>query len=296
MDNVEQNLEQNLEVLNKWIELGIEFSIKYGFQIAGALAFFFVGMLVANWLGNRIEKLALSKNIDLTLSRFIGSTFKLILIVMLVIITLGNFGVSIAPLIALAGAATFGATLALQGPLSNFGAGLSIILTRPFIVGNVINVHGVSGIVDKITLGATFLLGEDGEIITIPNKEIVGQIIVNSHETRILETVFCVSSDADADALVEKIKAILKDFPGIGSEPEPQVGIHDFTYGGIVIGLRAWVPGQKYFQIRYGVNSAILTTLRADSIQLFTPNSAVALPNLQAQSTLDMSPTSPDAL
>lgn len=296
MDDVEQNLEQNLEMLNKWIELGIEFAIKYGFQIAGALLFFLFGLIVANWIGNRIEKLAHSKHIDLTLSRFIGSTIKLILIVMLVIITLGNFGVSIAPLIALAGAATFGATLALQGPLSNFGAGLSIILTRPFIVGNVINVHGVSGIVDKITLGATFLLGEDGEIITIPNKEIVGQILVNSHETRILETVFCVSSDADADALIEKIKTILKEFPDIGSEPEPQVGIHDFTYGGIVIGLRAWVPGQKYFQIRYGVNSAILTILRADGIQLFTPNSAVALPNLQVQSTLDMSPTSPDTV
>ncbi len=163
MDDVEQNIEQNLEMLNKWIELGIEFAIKYGFQIAGALVFFLVGLVVANWVGNRIEKLAHSKHIDLTLSRFIGSTIKLILIVMLFIITLGNFGVSIAPLIALAGAATFGATLALQGPLSNYGAGLSIILSRPFIVGNVINVQGVSGIVDKITLGATFLQGEDAD-------------------------------------------------------------------------------------------------------------------------------------
>ncbi len=292
-----ESVEQNLEVVNKWLEIVIEFAVKYGFQIAGALVFLILGLIVANWLGNRVEKITIARNIDQTLSQFIGSTVKLVLIIMLVIITLGNFGISIAPLIALAGAITFGATLALQGPLSNFGSGLAIILTRPFVVGNVISVHGTSGIVDKITLGATFLSGEDGEQITIPNKEIVGQIIVNSDKTRILETTICVQSDTDMDALINKIQTILENYPGVVKDPAPQVGIHDFTYGGIIVGLRAWIPGQQYFQIRYGINAAILSALRADDVQLFTPAiSAVSLPDHQDVQTSSSSTSSPQSL
>ena len=273
------DLENNLESVNRWVDLIIEFSVKYGFQMLGALAFFAFGFLVASWIGNRVAKIALAKNIDLTLSQFIGSTVKLVLIVMLIIITLGNFGISIAPLIALAGAISLGITLALQGPISNFGAGVSIILTRPFVVGNVITVLGVNGVVEKITLGITFLTGEDGEQIAIPNKEIVGQVIVNSRETRILETSFCVPSDIDTEKLISAINNILLNTADITKEPAPQVGIHDFTYGGLVIGLRAWVPGSTYFQIRYAVNKQILAAMQEMDIKLLTPAvSALALP------------------
>ncbi|OUR77854.1 hypothetical protein A9Q83_10100 [Alphaproteobacteria bacterium 46_93_T64] len=273
------DLDKNLESVNRWVDLILEFSVKYGFQILGALAFFAFGFMVANWIGNRISKIALAKNIDLTLSQFIGSTTKLILMILLVIITLGNFGISIAPLIALAGAVSLGITLALQGPISNFGAGISIILTRPFVVGNVITVLGVNGVVEKITLGITFLTGEDGEQIAIPNKEIVGQVIVNSHETRILESGFCVPADVDTEKLISAIESILNTTDGITKEPTPQVGIHDFTYGGLVIGFRAWVPGSSYFQIRYDVNKQILAAMQKMDIKLLTPSvSALALP------------------
>ncbi|WP_025898247.1 mechanosensitive ion channel family protein [Sneathiella glossodoripedis] len=272
-------LEENLETVNKWLDLLVEFAIKYGFQILGALAFLLVGMMVSNWIGTRLTKLAIARGIDQTLSQFIGSTIKFVLLILLIIITLGNFGISIAPLIALAGAVSLGATLALQGPISNFGAGVAIILTRPFVVGNVITVLGVSGVVNKITLGITFLTGEDGEEISIPNKEIVGQVIVNSHDTRILETSFSVSAETDTQALIQGILEILADHPDIPNEPEPQVGIHDFTYGGYVIGLRSWVPGQKYFQVRYDINHKIQQLLDKTGVELLTPSGlAIAMP------------------
>ena len=288
-------IEANLETVNMWVDLVIEFGIKYGFQILGALAFFLFGFMVANWIGNKISKVAIARNIDLTLSQFIGSTVKFVLMILLIIITLGNFGVSIAPLIALAGAVSLGATLALQGPISNFGAGIAIILTRPFVVGNVITVLGVSGVVEKITLGITFLTGEDGEQISIPNKEIVGQVIVNSHENRILETCFSVPATADTDAVISALTDILKSHADIAQEPDPQVGIHDFTYGGYVIGLRSWVPGSKYFQIRYDVNRDVRLALQKLGVELLTPAvSAVALPQHSVQnSTAQTAPNSP---
>lgn len=263
-----ENVDQNLESLTEWVDLIIEFSVTYGFQILGALAFFVVGFVVVNWIGNRLQKIAITKGIDLTLSQFIGSTIKMILMVMLIIITLGNFGISIAPLIALAGAATFGLTMALQGPLSNLGAGLSIILFRPFVIGDFIAVKGVSGIVEKITLGITFLDGEDGEKISIPNKEIVGQILINSDETRILELQFPIAAHVDTDLLISEIETILGQTAGVVSEPAPQVGIQDFTHGGILIGIRAWIPGKRYFPARFDINSKILTLLKSKNIDL----------------------------
>jgi len=266
-----EQVSDNLETVNKWIDLAIEFAVAYGFQILGALVFFIVGFLVANWIGNRLQKLAVKKNIDQTLSQFMGSTVKLVLLIMLIIITLGNFGISIAPLIALAGAVTLGATMALQGPISNFGSGVAIILTRPFVVGNVITVQKMNGIVEKITLGMTFLKGEDGETITIPNKEIVGQVLVNSHDTRILEMQFPVSAEIDASDLIDKIRHLLSDFESVSQTPVPQVGIHDFIHGGLQIGIRVWIPGRKYFQVRYGINAKLLALLKKEKIELLSP-------------------------
>jgi small conductance mechanosensitive channel len=166
---------KEIEEVGKWVDVVTEFGVTYGFQILGALVFLLIGLKVASLVGGKVSGIAEAKNIDPTLSRFFGSIVKLLIIIILVIITLGNFGISIAPLIALAGASAFGATLAIQGPLSNYGAGLTIILTRPFKVGSTITVRGVGGVVEDINLGFTLLLGEDGEQITIPNKEIVGQ-------------------------------------------------------------------------------------------------------------------------
>lgn len=276
-----EKVTENIETVSVWIDFATDFAVEYGFQILGAIVFFLVGLLVANWIGNRLVGLATAKNIDVTLSQFLGSVAKAVLIVLLIIITLGNFGVSIAPLIALAGAVTFGATLALQGPISNFGAGIAIILTRPFVIGNVITVQGVSGVVDRITLGITFLTGEDGEQIAVPNKEIVGQVIVNSMEVRIVESNFCIATDVEPNRVIKLVQDALVKFIDDKDAPQPQVGIQDFTYGGLVIGTRVWVPGLQYFEDRYVINAAIYNALQENGIELMKfESTSLSLPRL----------------
>jgi len=259
----------DLDSLKTLIDKLTEFAVDYGFQILGALVFLLIGMKVAGWVAKRVTNLALAKGINQTLAQFIGSVVKIIAIVMLVIVTLGNFGISIAPIVALAGASAFGATLAIQGPLSNYGAGVGIILGRPFIIGDTIAIGGVSGVVEKIGLGATILNGEDGEVITIPNKEIVGQVIVNSDERRVVQTKIALKGKDSAPKAVDAISKTLSGIPDISSgDAQPQVGIHDFTYGGVVIGARFWVPSRRYFQTRYAVNRAILDAVRSVGAEL----------------------------
>jgi small conductance mechanosensitive channel len=224
------------------------------------------------------------KDIDQTLAKFIGNIVKVIAVVFLVIITLGNFGISIAPLIALAGASAFGATVAIQGPLSNYGAGLSIILGRTFAVGDTITVNSkTSGVVEEVRLAATLLRGEDGELITIPNQEVVGRVIVNSNERRVVQTRVSIGADQDTEKALSAIPAAVATLPELDGAPPPQIGVHDFTYGGIVLGVRFWVKSQSYFQARYAVNGAVLAALKGAGIEMLPAGAlAVAAGSLSA--------------
>ena len=281
-DNINQAVDQQVENVNRLLDTLIEFAVTYGFQFIGALVFLFIGLKVAKWAGLRVDKMLGIKNVDQTLARFIGNIVKIVIVVMLVIITLGNFGISTAPLIALAGASAFGATMAIQGPLSNYGAGISIILARPFLVGNTITVNrNVSGVVEEITLATTVLLGEDGERITIPNKEIVGRVIVNSETRRVVQTKICIDEGADWEKALDAIRNALAGIEGMAGSPAPQVGVHDFTYGGIILGVRFWVPSKQYFQQRYRVNEAVLGALGNAGIRLLAAGAlAVSAPDL----------------
>jgi small conductance mechanosensitive channel len=261
-------MEQELETLTRLAETGTEFAVAYGFQILGALVFLIVGLKISSWLGGRAALICERKGVDVTLSRFTGNVVKIVLIVFVLIATMGNFGITIAPLIALAGASAFGATFALQGPLSNYGAGLAIILTRPFVVGNTVSVKKVSGVIEEITLAATVMRGEDGEKITVPNKEIVGEILVNSDANRIVESTLYVGADEDPLQVVDLIRDVVRDSIEQDTGSAPLVGIQDFAYGGVAIGLRYWAPSSKYYQTRYDVNAKIKRALDGASIKL----------------------------
>ncbi len=261
-------MEQEIQTLAILFDNLVEFVVAYGFQILGALIVFFIGLKAANWAGRKTVEFGTKRNFDPTLTKFASNVVRIFLIAVVAIITLSNFGITIAPLVALAGAAAFGGTLALQGPLSNYGAGIAIILTRPFAVGSTIQVQNTFGVVEEISLAATVLTGEDGERITVPNKEIVGQIIVNSHQHRLVETRFFIAHDQDSDKAIEAFEKAIAKYPAGEGAPGPQVGVHDFTYGGVILGARFWVPSLKYYQSRYAVNREVLGALEAAGIAL----------------------------
>ncbi|MFT6581166.1 MAG: mechanosensitive ion channel family protein [Alphaproteobacteria bacterium] len=261
-------MNQELEAIQGLVDAAIQFAVAYGFQIVGGVIVLLIGLKVAVWLGGKVEQLCLGKNIDVTLSGFVGNVVRILVVVIVIIITLGNFGITIAPFIALAGAAAFGATFAIQGPLANYGAGLVIILTRPFVVGNTVTVRGASGVVELVSLSNTVLRGEDGEKITVPNKQVVGEIIVNSDESRIVETSLCINLDTDPEDAIQVIRDAVSQSLGAEGGASAQIGIHDFSYGGVVIGMRYWAESSKYFETRYAVNATIYRALAKAGIKL----------------------------
>ena len=270
-------MEQELQTLQKIIDTASEFIVNYGFQLLGAVIILIVGWLVARWTGKVVYKVCEKARLDITLSKFFASMAKLIVLCFVFIIALGKFGLSIAPFIAALGAIAFGTTLAFQGPLSNYGAGLTIILTRPFVVGDTIRVLGVIGIVEEIRLAYTQLSTEDGELITIPNKHIVGEVIHNSFKNLLVEASIGISYESDPDRAIELIKNVLEHNDAVSEKLEPQVGIQNFADSAIEIVYRYWVPTKNYYQVQHQINRDVFNSFRSENIIIPFPQQDVRI-------------------
>ena len=171
--------------------------IDYSPQLIAAALILTIGFLFGASLSKVALGLCAKRKIDLTLSRFFASSIKLIVILLFVVIAVKKIGIDISPFVALLGASALGISLAIQGPISNYGAGIAIILARPFKVDDTLTIHGKTGIVSLISLGHTQLLTEDGQEVTIPNKKILGEILTNSFTNLVVEG--CVGVDYDSD-------------------------------------------------------------------------------------------------
>ena len=264
-------MEQQISAAQKLINTLIELCVNYSFQVIGAVIILVVGFVIGKWLGGLVFKLCEARKLDVTLSNFIAGLTKIVVLVFSVLIALGNFGITIAPFVAAIGAAAFGATYAIQGPLSNYGAGLSIILGRPFVVGDTITVIGVSGVVQEVKLASTILVTEDGVKITIPNKHIVGEIVQNSKAYRIAEGMVGISYRNDPESAIEIVKNVLQRFSEVARDPSPQIGIKEFADSSVNIQFRYWVPTPKHFQISSDINLAVFKAFEAANIQIPFP-------------------------
>ena len=173
-------MEKELEFAQQAYDVVVNFVVTYSFRLVGAVLILIAGFIIGGMVSRALLRIQERQNVDVTLRHFIASTVRLIVIGLLVMIAVGKLGISITPFTAALGGLAVGASFAIQGPVSNYGAGFVIILTRMFKVGDTISVQGCSGLVKEITLATTQLVAVDGEEIVIPSKHVVGEIHRNS--------------------------------------------------------------------------------------------------------------------
>ncbi len=262
---------EQLTTLQKLMNTAIEFCVRYGFQVIGAMIILILGLAAANWIAGLFLRFLETKKLDITLSRFLAGIVRIIVLGFAVLIALGKFGITITPFIAALSAMAFGTSIALQGPLSNYGAGLSIIFGRPFVVGDTIRVAGVSGLVEEVKLACTILTDEDGVKVSIPNKDIVGQILHNSREIRVVEGTVGISYSDDPEKAAQVIMKIIMSFPEVVKSPAPQVGIDTFADSSINLGYRYWVPTAKRRHVRAAVNLGIFKSFQKEGLHIPFP-------------------------
>ena len=270
-------IDSEIQQVEKYYNLIMEYLVTYSMQILGAILILFIGLWIAQKVSKMVAGLMQRHNIDITLTNFVSNVIKVLLIIMFLVIALGKIGISVTPFVAAIGAASLGAGLAMQGMLSNYGAGLAIIATRPFVVGDTIEVKGVSGQVKTIELGHTILINEEKVEITIPNKHIVGEIIHNSFSYSLVKGEIDIAYDANADLAIELIEKVLNDHELVSDSPHAQVGIERFAESGVTLSYRFWVPTTKIIETKLAVNRNVFKAIQGADIEIPFPQRIVTL-------------------
>ncbi len=266
-----ESVEKEIESIQKFYNLVIEFFVNYSFQVVGALLIILLAWFVAKWASRAVVRLCDKHDIDVTLGLFASNLVRMLIMAAALIVALGKFGISIGPFIAAIGAISLSIGLALQGTLTNYGAGIGLILSRPFVVGDTVQINEVFGVVEEIRLGYTTLRTEDEELITVPNKYMIGDILVNSFGFRIVETTVGIAYGDDPERAIAIMKQTLESFEELSGDNAPQVGIEKFGESSIDIGLRYWAPTKKYFQVQYRVNMALYKAIKDAGITIPYP-------------------------
>lgn len=270
-------MNEDIAQIQKITNILIEYLVTYSVQIVGAIFLLAVGAWIAGKIGKKVENIMRGRDIDITLSRFTGSIVKVMFLVMVAVIALGQLGISVTPLLAALGALGLGVGLAIQGMLSNYAAGFTIIITRPFVVGDTIKVQGVAGLVKEVHLGYTILINEDDVKIQIPNRLVIGEILHNSNNNSLIELSIGVAYDSDTQQVTGLIQDALAKIEEVGSDHTPIVGIDNFGDSSINFGVRFWAPTTKHYELRYAANQLIHDAISKAGVVIPFPQREVTM-------------------
>lgn len=264
-------MEEEIQQLELYANKATDYLISNSPRLIMAVVLVAVGFLVARVCSNLVTKTCEKRKIDITLSRFFSSTIRLVVIILFSILAVNKIGIEITPFIALIGASALGLSLAVQGPVSNYGAGIVLIITRPFKVEDTLTIHGRTGIVQAVNLGNTQLLTEDGQEVTIPNRKILGEVLTNSFSLLVVEGVVGVDYSCDPELAIQAIRDAIGTVPTVSKEKLPQVGIQAFGDSSIELGYRYFVPTANYYTIQFEVNLAVFNALKKSGITIPFP-------------------------
>jgi small conductance mechanosensitive channel len=173
--------------------------------------------------------------------RLMVRVVRIVVLLFALVIALDKFGFQIAPLVAGIGVAGLGIGIALQGVLSNVVAGLTIIFTKPFRVGEHIEVVGVKGDVHTIELFSTTLVHPDRSRIIVPNRKIVGEILHNFGNTRQIYLTVMVPHGSDLAVVLELVRQVVVGNPRVLADPVPVIGVAQLELAGVRVGVNPWV-------------------------------------------------------
>ena len=191
-----------------------------------------------------------------------------------VIVGLGTVGINVAALLTVIGGASFIIAFALQDTLSNFAAGVMLLIYRPFDVGDMVEVGGVSGKIDQVSLVSTIIRTFDNKIVLVPNKNVWGQIITNSStpKERRVDMIFGIGYDDDADKAKQILTKIVKDHDLVLEDPEPTIQLHELADSSVNFICRPWVKTADYWQVHWDVTQTVKAEFDKSGISIPYPH------------------------
>jgi len=248
-----------MEDMNKTIDMVQTLAMAYGLQLIAAIVIFVIGKLLAKVLSRALGRAMQRADTDEMLVKFVVNIAYAALLAFVILAALAQLGIQTTSFIAILGAAGLAIGLALQGSLSNFAAGVMLIIFRPFKVGDFIEAGGTSGVVEEILIFSTKMKSPDNKQLYVPNGAILSGTIVNysAKEQRRVDMVFgCGYGDdvRQAKALLEKI---VTDNPLVLTDPAPTIGVLELGDNSVNFAVRPWVNTPDYWDAYFQINQAV---------------------------------------
>ena len=275
--NKEVKMEENLELIQELVVL-------YGVKILMALVIFIVGKWIVKKLSNVVEKLMQKNEVDPAIRNFAGSIIYYALLVFVCIAALGQLGIQTASFVAIVGAAGLAVGLALQGSLSNFAAGVLLLIFRPFKVGDFVEIAGTSGVIQSIQIFTTELNTPDNKKVIVPNGGVISGNIVNysANDTRRVDLVFGIGYSDDIDSARKVIEGILKADKRVLEIPAATVAVVELAGSSVNFVCRPWVNTADYWDVYFDLTEAVKKAFDNSGISIPFPQQDVHMHQVES--------------
>jgi len=271
-------MDMNLNELTVNSQMLIEtYLLPWGTKLLLALLIFIIGRIVVGVAARTIGKALTAARIDPILVNFAVAVVNTALLVLVIIFALSQLGLDTTSLVALVGAAGLAVGLALKDSLSHFAAGVMLIVFRPFKLGDYVEVGGVAGSVDKISIFSTRLKTPDNKVVTVPNGNIFGNTMTNYSEesTRRIDLVVGISYGSD----LLKAKHLLDDIVGshdkVLKDPAYRIAVSELADSSVNFIVRPWVNAADYWNVRFELLETIKLRFDAEGIEIPFPQMAL---------------------
>lgn len=240
-----------------------------------------LGVLILGWIAagvisrivrNRINSIP---NMDATLGNFLASMVRWVVLLVVLVMVLGIFGIQATSLVAILGAASLAIGLALQGTLSDVASGFMLILFRPYKLGDYVDIGGTAGTVKDLNLFVTELVTPDNVQIIVPNGQAWGAIISNysAHKTRRVDLVFGIDYSDSADAALDIILQAARADARVLSEPEPWARVTNLGDSSVDITTRVWCDAADYWELKFALTKSVKEAFDEQGISIPYPHS-----------------------
>ena len=264
----------NVDKILEWLQTE---GVAFGIDLVAALAIFIIGRIAVGFIVRGVRIAMRKNNVEKTLETFICNLIRWALMVVVIIAAIAHVGIETTSFIAVFGAAGLAVGLALQGSLSNFAAGVLIVLFRPYRVGDWIEAAGISGSVEQVQILTTVLTTGDNKQVIVPNSQIMDSIITNysAKDTRRIDLVIGVSYDDDIDKVRKTLVDIIGSDERILKDPAPKIAVSELADSSVNFVVRPWSKTEDYWSVRFDLMESIKKRFDQEGITFPVPHQDV---------------------
>ena len=263
---------ENMSQFSNYIQEHIPNLINLGIKIIIAIIIFMIGRVIIKWIRKSIRYSFQVKETDAGIATFVDSMVKFGLCILLIIIIAGNLGIELSSITVLFASAGVGVSLALQDFITNFAGGIMILLLRPFTVGDYIieDTNKNEGTVKEIKIFYTKLMTIENKVIVIPNGKLMNNSLTNvtERDERRLDLKVGISYESDLKKAKEILERLLLSHKDILTNEDWKVFVDSLADSSVVLGIRAYVKMEKYWDTRWELLEQIKLTFDEEGIEI----------------------------